>query len=208
MPQFTNDVPDDSTRIALPIRRTPSAGRLIATVTSLDLIGCDTHFYGGHTVPCEKPECEPCGKGVPFRWHCYMGALDYRTHLHFIFECTASAARSFIDYRNAHHELRGCLFDAQRLHSRPNGRVIIRTKPGDLEAIRLPSPPDLVACMAVIWQLPSPEVTMAGRLMGMGRIATVDPDPRGNSQNRTRKPYPNGPHDPTADPPVGLQSDG
>jgi hypothetical protein len=61
--------------------------------------------------------------------------------------------------------------------------------------------------MAVIWQLPSPEVVLAGKLHGMGRLATTDPPPAGNSQNRTRKEPPNRPHDPTTDPPLRLQPD-
>jgi hypothetical protein len=188
MPNFSRNIPERADRWALPIRRTPTSGRLQAIVTSQDLLGCDTHFYGGHTVPCEKPECKPCTEGIPFRWHAYVGALDQRTKLHFIFEVTAQAARSFIEYRDAHGTLRGCLFEACRLHARPNGRVILQTKPAPVEHIRLPSEPDLIRCLQVIWQLPQGTVGVEGQLFEMPRIATYDEPQAGNGQNRTRKP--------------------
>jgi hypothetical protein len=177
MPNFSNTPPVPTRGYGLPIRRTPTSGRLVAIVTSHDLVGCDTHFFGGHTVPCEKPDCEACTKGVPFRWHAYCGALDHETHLHFIFEMTGHAAEALVEYRDAHSGLRGCLFEAQRLNRRANGRVIIRTKPQPIEHIRLPQPPDLERCLSIIWDLPAPEVAIAGRLFNMPRVATVE---RGN----------------------------
>lgn len=153
MPHFTNAPPTDDHRHALPIRRTPTNGRLEAVITSEDLIGCDTHYYGGRTIPCERPDCEPCNKGVPFRWHAYVSAMDARTRLHFIFEVTAQAAEILIEYRNAHGTLRGCLFEAQRLHHRPNGRVLLRAKPAAIEQMRLHQPADLIRCLCTIWSL-------------------------------------------------------
>lgn len=174
MPNWSHDPPERGEGPALPIQRTPSARPLVATITSPDMIGCDTHFYQGHTVPCEKPECEACGKGIPFRWHGYLAALNYDSHLHFIFEMTLQASRALVEYRDAHSTLRGCLFKAYRLHRRHNGRVIIQTKPAAIEHINLPKPPDLVSCMAIIWQLPRPEVILAGKFRAVDRVATLD----------------------------------
>ncbi len=154
MPNFSNAPPEADGQRALPLKRTPAAGRLRAIVTSEDLIGTNTHFFGGHTVPCEAPECEACQKGIPWRWHGYLSAMQSQTHLHFIFEFTAQAADTFREYHSLHQTLRGCIFDAERMHHRPNGRVILQVKPGDLAALNLPKQPDLESCMRIIWHCP------------------------------------------------------
>ena len=155
---WSTSIPQDPRGRAFPLRRTPSPGKLLAIATSEDLLGCDTHFYGGHTMPCERPECEACEKGMPFRWHAYLAAVEFANRFHFIFEFTAQAADAFDTYRKAHGTLRGCLFEARRLNGRPNGRVMIQCKPADQSKITLPDPPDVRACMSIIWNLPSDQV--------------------------------------------------
>ncbi len=155
MPTFSNRPPDDNRERALPLKRTPAMGRLEGLITSHDLIGTNTHFYGGHTVPCESPDCEACQKGIPWRWHGYVSALQNHSHLHFIFEFTAQAADTFREYFKHHNTLRGCMFHAERMHHRPNGRVILQTKPADLSKVVIPTQPDLEACMRIIWHCPT-----------------------------------------------------
>lgn len=165
MPIWSQDPPTDPRGPALPIRRTPAGRPLLAIVTSENLIGCYTHFHKGKTVPCEgraftdaagphPTHCEACHDGIPYRWHSYLSAVDQKDGLHIIFECTAQATEAFTTYRDHHHTVRGCLFEACRLNARPNGRVIIRCKPADLTKHRLPHGPDLTQCMAIIWSLP------------------------------------------------------
>jgi len=132
---------------------------MIAIVTSEDLIGCYTHFYKGHTVPCEGEDCPAHRDGIPYRWHAYLSAIDQSDGVHFIFECTAQASEAFTTYRTAFGTLRGCIFESRRLNQRPNGRVVIRTKPADLTARRIPIGPDLAKCMAIIWSKPEGSVT-------------------------------------------------
>lgn len=170
MPQWTREPPAEPRGPALPIRRTPAYKPMIAIVTSEDLIGCYTHFYKGHTVPCERgartpnngdqnPECDACHDGIPYRWHAYLSAVDQADAVHIIFECTAQASEAFTTYRTAFGTLRGCIFEARRLNQRPNGRVIIRTKPADLAARRIPTAPDICKCMAIIWSKEDQDVT-------------------------------------------------
>lgn len=154
MPRFSTDLPIEREGYGLPIRRTPTHGRLVGIVTSNVFVGTDTHWWKGHTVPCERPECDACSAGIPFRWHSYLAAVDQSNHHHFIFELTLQASLPFKEYQDAHKDLRGCAFEATRLHARPNGRVIIRTKPTAMEHIRLPAPPDLIQCLSIIWDLP------------------------------------------------------
>lgn len=170
MPNWSTDIPISANGVALPVRRTPTSNALVAIVTSEDMIGCDTHFYGGHTVPCTRPDCKACGDGMPFRWHAYLAASDHKSRLHFIFECTAQAADAFKTYRDAHHRLRGCLFEARRWHSRPNGRVVIRTNTADLTKISLPIAPDVRKCMAIVWQLSDLDADFQGVLKGVPKV--------------------------------------
>ncbi len=138
--------------------RTPAQGKLRAIVTSEDLIGCNTHFWGGHTVPCSAPECEACQHGVPYRWHAYLTALNSNKGLHFLYECTAAAAEILCAYRRKIGFLRACVFEAYRWRSAPNGRVMLRCEPGPNETVHLPPPPDLEAVLAILWQLPKANI--------------------------------------------------
>ncbi|KKK92063.1 hypothetical protein LCGC14_2706700 [marine sediment metagenome] len=162
MPIYSNDVPERPRGPALPIRRTPARTPLDAIVTSDDLIGCYTHFYKGSTVPCEGDQCKPHHEGIPFRWHAYMTCVELRSNLHFLFEVTANAAEHFVAYRNIHNTIRSCQFRAVRWNQRHNGRILIQTKTASLGQRMLPPAPDLEKCLAVLWGLPSGNVTVKG----------------------------------------------
>lgn len=153
MPNYTHDIPKTPEGPSLPVRRTPTNSALLAIVTSEDLIGCHTHFYQGHTVPCEGTDCPAHRDGIPFRWHAYLSAIETKSNLHFLFECTAQAAEQFVQYREAYKTLRGCFFQAKRWKPRVNSRVIIQTKPCKLDEVILPSPPDLVKVLDILWGL-------------------------------------------------------
>lgn len=174
MPTWSNQIPKDPRGPALPIVRTPAAKPLTAIITSLDLLGTYTHYYKGRTKPCERPDCEPCANGIPFRWHAYVAAIQPANDLHFLFELTASAAEPLIDYRDQHGTLRGCLFEASRWNRRPNGRILIRTKPADLTERRIPDAPDIQKCLAILWDLPNQDLA-PGRFNGSKRTLQIHP---------------------------------
>lgn len=154
MPTWTKDVPDDPRGPAFPILRTPAHKPLTAVITSEDLVGTYTHFFQGRTQPCEGVNCPAHEAGIPYRWHAYVSAWKRSTGLHFIFECTAQAAQTFTDYRDAFGTLRGCLFTATRMNAKPNARVLIQTKPLDLTTDVIPQPPNLIKCLGILWNLP------------------------------------------------------
>ncbi len=185
MPNYSTEPPRDPRGHSLHLVRTPTGKPLQAIVTSTDLVGCPTHFYGGRTVPCESPDCEPHRLGIPWRWHGYVSAWNTATGLHFLFEMTARMAEVFVTYRRAYDSLRGCLFRAQRVNLKANARVHIETKPADLEKIQLPKPPDLIKCLAVIWNLAEPSLELDGLLKQIPRIV-VDKD--GNGKLLTPEP--------------------
>lgn len=170
MPNWSPDVPERDGPRSMPLRRTPTSGQLRAVITSPDLIGCNTHFFQGHTMPCSSPDCEACQKGVPWAWHGYLAAIAGGTREHFLFEFTPQVGDIFKEYRGFHGTLRGCIITAVRHNNRSNGRVIVQTKPGDLAAMALPDPPDLEACMAIIWNLNKQTIVKADRLKGHPRI--------------------------------------
>ncbi len=154
MPIWTNSLPEDNQPLAHRIRRTPVGGKLLGIVTASDLLGCNTHYFHGRTVPCEAPNCPACDQGLGWRFHAYLSALDPTSNDHFIFEMTALAAEVFVTYKKAHGTLRGCLFQAVRLGTKPNGRVTIQTKPADLQTRALPDPPDIKRILCVLWNVP------------------------------------------------------
>lgn len=158
MPTFSNKIPEDPRGQSFPIVRTPIAHPLTAIVTSEDLVGTYTHYYKGRTAPCEQPDCEPCRDGLPYRWHNYLSAYQLSKGLHFLFECTAKAGEPFIEYRKKYNTLRGCMFESQRYSNKPNGRVLIRCKPADLQGILLPKPPHLIRALCILWNVPFDEL--------------------------------------------------
>lgn len=162
MPTWTTSVPSDPRGPAFPILRTPAFKPLTAVITSEDLVGTYTHFWKGRTMPCEHELCEACKAGIPYRWHAYVSAWTQATGLHFIFESTAQAAETLTDYRDAFGTLRGCVFFAQRMNQKANGRVLIKTKPLDLKTNSIPDPPDLIRCLSIIWNLPPDDLDGGG----------------------------------------------
>lgn len=159
MPNWSHDVPSDRTVYGLPLRRTPPRGSLIGVITSPDLLGCDTHYWKQRTIPCERPNCEACASGMPFRWHSYCSLWIPKLSEHALWEIPAQAAEQLLLYKQAHGTLRGCLVEAWRSGSRPNGRVCLRTKPADLTKAVLPPAPDLYVLLSVIWNIAGPSVS-------------------------------------------------
>ena len=162
MTTWTHAPPDDPRGFGLPLIRTPAARSLKAIVTCENLIGTDTHFWGGHTVPCQRPSCDACEAGIAYRWHGYLSAFNPVDQMHFVFEFTAQAADKFMKYFTAHDTLRCCEFEAYRWKHIRNGRVIIKTAHSAFAPHALPAAPDLCRVMAVIWRLPIDSVESDG----------------------------------------------
>lgn len=175
MPTFSTTPPPDPRGQALPIRRTPDGRPLVAVVTSPEMIGTNTHFYGGRTVPCEAPNCNACQDGLSWRWHGYLTAVDNKNGQHFLFEMTAQAAQAFVEYRKLYGTLRGCLFEASRTGARKNGRVFIRCKPNTNTALHLPECANLPTLLCNLWNVPAPAAAENGQQWGAPTLA-IDAD--------------------------------
>lgn len=153
MPVFESRPPANASQSGYRLIRTPAGHALRAVVISDNLVGCRTHFVGNRTIPCEAPECEPCQSGVAWRWHAYLLVLVESTQEIVIFETTAIASKSFAAYHDRNGTTRGCLFEAERIKGRANGRVLIRCRPADLQRLTLPpdQPVELLLCH--IWNV-------------------------------------------------------
>lgn len=180
MPTWTSNPPDDPRGYALPLMRTPANGKLCLHVTSPDMIGCNTHWFGGRTLPCEDPNCVACKEGVPWRWHAYLSGLIQGTRRHVLVEFTAQAAEIISAYRKAHATLRGCILTTTRHRNRHNGRVLVHATPGSLQNMNLPDAPDLIKAMSIIWNLPSSQMSEQPTERDCPRVST----PGGNHRNQ------------------------
>ncbi len=198
MPKFSNALPDKTENRGYDLRRTPPDAPLKGLITSDDLIGCFTHWWGGRTVPCEDENCEACRANTPTRWHCYLSVLQSGSHDHFIFECTGKAALPLIDWRDENGTLRGALMTAFRPKRRRNARVEIILKPYDISQLKFPKAPDLIRAMSVIWQLPETALETPHAENTVPKIQ-VDPViiakqrgelPKTNNKPRSRKKVP------------------
>jgi hypothetical protein len=154
MPNWDRTIPDDDRKCGYRLERTPPDGTFTAIVTCHELIGCYTHYWGGRTMPCERPDCPACNANSPTRWHAFLSVWNPSTHDHVIFQCTAKAAVAFEEYQSSHGTLLGCHFRAHRPKRRRNAQVVIDCRPADLTKLRLPAAPNIMQAMAVIWQIP------------------------------------------------------
>jgi hypothetical protein len=163
MPTYSNTPPPNDRGHALTIRRVAPGKPLICAITSEDLIGTKTHFFGGRTVPCETPDCKACTEGQPWRWHAYIGCFDPAPNEQFLLELTAQASTKLLEYRSTYGTLRGCKLRASRANWAKNSRLVIVVCPADLTKFTLPPPPNLERCLAILWNLPLPAIRATGQ---------------------------------------------
>ena len=165
MPTWRTTLPPEGKNQGYTLRRTPTNGSLIAIITCDELIVCDTHYWHGRTMPCEREcnnegktiddsHCPACLEKAAWRTHVYVSAFDAKKREHFIFECTTHAAKTLQEYRDAAGTLRGCILNACRPKATPNAKVSILTHAADLSKCPLPAAPNIPDALAVIWRLP------------------------------------------------------
>lgn len=159
MPTWRNELPRTDKHMGFDLRRTPSSTSLHAIITCDNLLVCDTHFWHGRTQPCERPDCTPCNESIPFRTHVYVSAFDPKKGEHFLFECTAHAAKPIEEYFQANKTIRGCIILAVRPRGTRNAKVVIQTGTANLQRVQIPDPPNLIRALSVIWRLPANAVT-------------------------------------------------
>ena len=181
MPTFRTDLPLQRKHLGFDLKRTPASGSLTAVITSETFLVCDTHFFHGRTLPCERISndegatiddtcCPACVDKAGYRSHVYVSALIIKTSEHFIFECSANAAKAFDEYRKSTGTLRGCLFKAERPKGQRNSKVVIETNTCNLAKVKLPEAPDLIRALSVIWRIPAKGIEQVSDGKKNGRI--------------------------------------
>ena len=166
MPTFRRDLPVQSLHQGFDLKRTPESGALHAIITSEDFLVCDTHFWHGRTIPCERvmndegktiddTACLACVEKIAYRTHVYVSAFDVKKSEHFIFECTSNAAKALEEYEKGMGTLRGCVIYASRPKGLKNSKVVIETNSSNLAKVKIPNSPDLIKALSVIWRLPT-----------------------------------------------------
>lgn len=171
---FQNEPPDDPRGVSLPLKRCPTVKQVMGIITCDQMLCCPTHYYGGRTIPCTGEDCPAHKDGVPWRWHSYVSAWVPYQKLHILFESTAKASEPFKLYRLAHGTLRGCQYVAKRCTSAANSRVIIETKPADIEQLTLPNEPNVLQALSIIWNIPLSEMEVSGTTKDVARIRLAD----------------------------------
>lgn len=184
MPTFSTKLPAQGKHQGFDLCRTPTNSALQAIITSDQLLVCDTHFWHGRTMPCERvvnengktlddSACLACQQKQPFRTHVYVSAFNAKSHEHFIFECTATAAKPLEEHASAAGTLRGCIFHASRPKGGPNSKVVILTNVANPRNVQLPAAPNVAAALAVIWRLPRQAIEVILTEPGLPTIRPV-----------------------------------
>lgn len=183
MPAWSNSLPKSKKHMGYDLIRTPESASIQAIITCDEFLVCDTHFWGGRTIPCERKKqnpdgtlsagnCFACNESVPFRTHVYVSAFDVKSQEHFIFECTAHAAKPLDEYRQANGTLRGCVMHAVRPKGLKNAKVVIQTNTANLQRNPIPEPPNLILALSTIWRLPLTGLAIEHQKEGGDKVKT------------------------------------
>jgi len=197
MLNFQNELPEDPRGQSLELMRCPPTRAIEGIITSVDFLGCNTHFYHGRTLPCDDSDCPACLEGLPWYWHSYISLFSIQTHRQVLFESTAKATEPLKLYRQAHGTLRGCLMFAKRANSSPNSHVIIQTKPADLADLNLPPEPNILKVLSIIWNISLDGMKINGIVKGgpalsVQKVHEHEKQPLSLSRNMHLPSNPNG----------------
>ena len=167
--------------------RVPAGRTIEGIITSPSLVGCNTHYYHRHTIPCEGPSCDACREGIPARWHGYVSLWQSASHTQHALELTALAATPIIAYQDRHGTLRGATLKATRTGNRPNSPVQTIISPTDVDLRKLPAAVKLRQFLAVLWSLAPSNIAADSTDATLDALAdlpepiadlTAGPDPR------------------------------
>jgi hypothetical protein len=173
MPNFTNTPPEHDRPKNLKLIRTPIKCPMKGIITCDDVVGCNTHFFGGRTTPCEAPDCPACNDGFPIRWHGYLTVWFPTDCIQVLYEFTDTAAPAILAYRTQHGTLRNAKITATRHKPIPNGRVNIKLERIDVSQWSIPSPPNVTEILLRMWEMPLKSFAARRKLEGMPQLSAV-----------------------------------
>jgi hypothetical protein len=171
MPDWSHTPPPVPSDFQYRLIRIPAATKLRAIILATRLTGCRTHFFKGHTTPCEEGKCEACDAGLYWRWHAYIPCICAPGGEKIILELTAQAAEQLSPALAEYRTLRGIEFIAERPARRPNGRIRITCAPGLRPENSLPACPDVATTMLHIWGLDDATVAKSPGKLASTRLS-------------------------------------
>jgi len=188
VPNWTNDPPATSSDFSFRLVRVPAFKTLRAIILCTHLTGCRTHFFKGHTIPCEEKGCEACDQGLYYRWHAYVPAVCQPGGEKIILELTAQAAEQLQPSLDEYRTLRGIEIVAERPAKRPNGRIRITCAPGLRPETSLPHCPNVILTMQHIWGLDDTMLASTPSKFGSNRIMPAGKNGEDLAQNPSTIP--------------------
>lgn len=165
---FTRRPKDNDALPGWELKRPGARGRVTAVLLSHDIIGHDTHYWGGRTRPCTGETCDACRANNATRWHGYLAATDEGLQARWIIEITAPAANQIDRIFRERRTLRGFVLILERRNQKPNGPISVKGYQGVLQNDKLPDCPDMIKKLCRIWEVHD---------VGVPRIAKTDAHP-------------------------------
>jgi hypothetical protein len=133
------------------VLRVPPKGLAGLIVLSDELVGTDTHYFGGRTVPHAQENCQACAAGNQRRWHGYLAVWSPKHNTKWILEITDAAGDTVKKIKQKRPSLRSMSFAGQRVPVKPNGTLIVQLTDSDWAADGLPRAPDLRRMLMRMW---------------------------------------------------------
>jgi len=133
------------------VLRVPPKGIGGLIILSHEVVGTDTHYFGGRTVPHGKEQCNACDAGNQKRWHGYLAVWNPKAASKWILEITDAAGDTFKKMFAKRTTLRTLSFAGQRVPCKPNGTLIVRLTESDWASDGLPHAPDLRRMLMRMW---------------------------------------------------------
>jgi len=141
------------TGASYPLIRCKPDDRRRWVILSREIVGLDTHYWKGRTVPHVKQDCPACADKRPFRWYGFLACLSpgWTKVVH---EITPSVCEALEIYAKDHGTIRGSVIEMRRTRGKVNGRIIATLKP--IEGVpveQLPEPHDVIPLLFRLWEV-------------------------------------------------------
>lgn len=150
-PIWTDRPPTDGLPPALDLKRTGTAPTT-GICLSLRPIGCEVHFWRGHTRPCLGPIlCEACHDGQSRRWKGYIALYDPLSRHVWIHEFTTNAYAGLSEALDNFRDLRGHWIKFKRSRPTPNAPLVSEVHSKKEPSETIPPEPDIKKILNRIW---------------------------------------------------------
>jgi hypothetical protein len=154
---WSNAPPRGTQEMAWPMLRIPAAGAKGLIILSNDMLGTNTHYYGGRTTPCDGQNCRACEDNSQKRWHGYLAVWMPKAAKKGILEITEAAGDAVAKAAEKRVSLRALSLAAQRVPTKANGKLVLQLTDSEWSPEGLPPAPDLRRILRRMWGLPADE---------------------------------------------------